>query len=225
MLQQGQVVDISVQADPGAGARALLAQVDSLTSFDAVAMWDAAAGREMESLDRYLQALPHLRAQLQHAEAAYQATHQQRPWHQRLFKGYPERAQVDTARQLVDRAAREIPRMIEELQAAIDKTPNNRAEQKEMLEDLRDAKKELALQKREINQSMREIRSAARQRTAQVDTGLSGLLSSPRSRRWERVSIRLAKESAIGSHESVRDVLERQILGIDRLIAWVSRIK
>jgi hypothetical protein len=113
----------------------------------------------------------------------------------------------------------------ERLQAAVDKTPNSREEQAEMLRELKLAKKELALQKREAGEAMRQIRTNARVRSAEVGSGLGILFSNSKSRRFSRMAIRLEKEAAVKPHENVRARIERQILVVDRAIHWVERFK
>ena len=101
---------------------------------------------------------------------------------------------------------------MEELEAPIDKTPNSPEEQKEMARELKLVKKDLTLKKREANEAMRQIRADARQQSAQVGAGLSAMFSTPRSRRWSRMGIRLEKEAGVAPHESLRAQVERQLL-------------
>jgi hypothetical protein len=58
---------------------------------------------------------------------------------------------------------------------------------------------------------MRQVRTSARQESSQVGAGFIGeLLTSPRSRRISRMSIRLQKEANLAPHENVRTYIERQ---------------
>ena len=116
--------------------------------------------------------------------------------------------------------------LVEQLEAAIDKTPNSADEQKEMLRELKLVKKELGLQKREANEAMRQIRTAARQRAAKIGTeGLSLLFSTPKTRRWARMRVWLEREAAGAPHETTRTQLERQMLVIERTIRWVEKFR
>ena len=73
-----------------------------------------------------------------------------------------------------------------------------------MARELKLVKKELSLKKREANEEMRQIRAEARQRSARVGAGLSAMFSTPTSRRWSRMGIRLEKEAGVAPHESLR---------------------
>ena len=113
--------------------------------------------------------------------------------------------------------------LADQLEAAIEKTPNSPEEQKAMIKDLKLAKKELALRKREAAEAMRQIRVNARQRTAKVGVGIDALFSNPTTRRWTKVGIRLEKEARIAPHENERTQIEKRILVIERTIQWVER--
>jgi hypothetical protein len=119
-----------------------------------------------------------------------------------------------------------INEMRDQLEAAIDKTPNSPEEQREMIADLKVVKKELQLLKREANEAMRQIRSDARAKSAKIGTtGFGALLSTPTSRRWSRVAVRLEKESNVAPHEQNRAVIERRLLVVERAIHWIERFR
>jgi hypothetical protein len=112
--------------------------------------------------------------------------------------------------------------MASQMQEAIDFTPNSVEEQKALLRELRQRKKELQLEKRQVAASMKAIREGARQRSAQAGRGFFGMYN-PKQAASERRSIRYRKEAALRPHEDAKAAIERQIIQIDRDILWVGR--
>lgn len=199
-----------------------LALVDTLSTFEDVARWDSratqlidGAGQYLARFDAYIESV---RTKQREARANHSFLARFLLWFVHELKIGGLRASLTR-----DRAALHV--LVDELQAAIDKTPDSRAEKKAMLEDLRLAKKELNLRKREVNAAMRDVRAQASAMNARVGTGFFGAVSNPKSRRFERMSIRLAKEATLTKGKDARDLVERQIAVIDRHILWLERIK
>lgn len=113
---------------------------------------------------------------------------------------------------------------IADLYELIDRTPSSKAEQKQMLAELRLLKKEVTTQKRSANEAMREIRTKARQDMASW-TGVSGRGVVGSVARLERMSIRHGKEADLAPHETTKASLERQIIDLERRINWVDRFQ
>jgi hypothetical protein len=111
--------------------------------------------------------------------------------------------------------------MAEKLQEAIDFTPNSPTEQKLLLKELRQRKKELQLQKREVAASAKQIREEARLKSVHAGRFL-GIYNSKLAS-IERRSIRYRREALVAPNEDVKVSIDRQILQIDKDILWVER--
>jgi hypothetical protein len=206
-------------------AENLLSELDHLRTFSDVATWDLKAERHLAELDAALAAITDAEAQVDAAERVGLEEASQRSFLRRMM-GPP--AEVRAAREWKARATKERERLTDlsdRLQAAIDKTPNSREEQAEMLRELKLAKKELGIQKREAGEALRQIRVDARQQSAKIGATLGSALVGARGRRYQRMGIRLQKEAAVKPHETVKAHIERQILVIDRAIHWIERFK
>jgi len=206
-------------------AKALLAQLDQLNTFADVESWDSRARQEIARIGAYLDRLAAAEAHIAAAEARARELHKTKSFLQRTLTSPAEARAADIWRK--DAAARRevLLQLSDQLEAAIDKTPSSRDEQREMIHELKLVKKELALRKREANESMRQIRTGTRQRGAKIGTGLSAVFHTPTTRRWSRIGLRLEKEAAVAPHETTRAQLEGQILVVERAIHWVQRFR
>ena len=118
-------------------------------------------------------------------------------------------------------SGKNVERAISEVFILIDQTPTNKAEQKEMVSELRQLKKDLVLEKRTNNDELRQIRTTARQKSAEwTGTGGRGVLGS--MARFDRARIRTSKEAALSPHEDSKTRIERQLIETERKINWVS---
>jgi nucleoid DNA-binding protein len=103
----------------------------------------------------------------------------------------------------------------------IDFTPNDEADRKGLLKELRLEKKELQLQKREVAAEMKAVRTEARQAAARIEPiplrGFSKYSAIDRRR------IRREKESLLKPAENAKAALDRQLVAIDRRINWLER--
>jgi Mg2+ and Co2+ transporter CorA len=208
-----------------AAAEALLTELRTLTTFEQVVDWDRRAALVVEHIQAYLADLDSIERNVNAIERQALDEHNQRFFLRRLAGPSPA---VASARKWKTQAAagQEAATVFSDrLQAGIDQTPNSRDDQAEMVRALKLTKKELALQKREAGEALRQIRVEARQKSSEIDTGLGSVLMGASGRRDQRISLRLEKEAAAKPHESVKALIERQILAIDRIIQWVERFK
>lgn len=111
--------------------------------------------------------------------------------------------------------------IVQELQSRLDRSPNNKDEQQRLLNELKLQRKELQLEKREANAEMRGVREHAGTKSAMAGGGISYLMGLTAA---QRRIIRLNKEAALHPYRSRRDLLENQILILDREILWVESI-
>jgi hypothetical protein len=207
-------------------AKALLAELAGLSTFADVECWDGRAQREIGLIKAYLDYLGTLETSIAVAESRAKELHTTKSFLQRALTSPAETKAADVWRKDAAAHREELSQLIDQMEAAIDKTPNSADEQREMLRELKLVKKELGIQKRETNEAMRQIRTTARQQSAKIGTeGLSLFFSTPKTRRWSRMGVRLEKESAVAPHETTRTQLERQILVVERTIRWVEKFR
>jgi hypothetical protein len=215
----------TVPGIPLEGHELHLKRVVELATFEEVEAWDAEATRMVNEAGRYLEVLAWLGRQLDEAEQQARAAHAKRSVLARWFMPVPRLAAINQLRRQIDGNRTAARTIVEELQGTIDKTPDSRGERKAMVQDLRLVKKELGMKKRQINAAMRDVRSGASVRSANVGTGLGLFISTPSSRRFERMSIRLDKEAALAPHMNERDLIERQMEAVERHILWLEKIR
>lgn len=199
-------------------ANRLLQSVDRIDTFAEVAQWDHEASAEVYRIQQHLESLSGVVDSVAASRTAVS-----------LFSQPLEALRLSLSLRRARRTLRAsqavLAPLAELLQTAIDKTPNSKGEQKEMLKELRLAKKEFAIQKREINAHMTAVRVNARQESADVGQGLGLFLSNAATRRLERMSIRLGKEAALAPGENAKAAIERKIMVVDRAILWVERFR
>src|SRR5687767_4939989 len=119
-----------------ASSEVLLVQIGALATFAEVREWDERASQQVAAINKYLSALGAQEAQVESAEERAIAAAGQQSLMRRLLGMGPEvkAARAWRAQSVKTRAA--LADVADRLQAAIDKTPNSREEQNEMLQDL-----------------------------------------------------------------------------------------
>ncbi len=211
---------------PESGAdhcNAHLRRMQALSSFEDVEEWDREARELIEATRAWTDIAGSVRHQLEKAHEAALAEHERKFFLIRWLTS-PDRRAANRLHEL-ESAEASLAYAVDGLEAGIDKTPDTKAERKAMVADLKLVRRELVMQKKEINASLRGARDVASVRLARVGTGFRGLLSSPTSRRYERMSIRLEKEAELEAHRDHREFIEHQILVIDRHILWLDKIR
>ncbi|MBX3231451.1 MAG: hypothetical protein KIT84_10935 [Labilithrix sp.] len=198
----------------------LIAHVQNVNSFAAVAAWDRDANAFASHVKSFLSAVPAIEHQIAVVEQHAKHVHAHRGFFEKTFSSPPMTAEIQEMRRRLRSAVGVLTGIVEQLESLIDQTPDTPEEKKALLADLKALKKELAQQKKELSVAMREVRSNARRAGANV----GGFFSTPRSRRYERMQIRLNKEAALKPHEDEKAALDRRILSVERLILWVDRI-
>jgi chromosome segregation ATPase len=205
--------------------RSLLTEFNTLTAFADVESWDTRAAQHINQIKDYVQQLASAEAHMSGVEDQAKQAHASKSLFRRAFTSSPEAKAAKMWMQQATALKQALTELLDQLEGSIEKTPNSAEEQREMLRDLKMVKKELTLQKREANEAMRQIRANARQRSAKIGTGLGAMFSTPSTRRWSRIGVRLEKEAKVAPHERSRSDIERRILVIDRTIHWVERFR
>ena len=205
-------------------ANSLLKSVLSLSTFNDVKEWDEKAAIQIANIvavvDKTKNELSHLNQQSQMALQE----HEDKPFLNRIFSSNPERkfksaiAELEKQRTILESLA-------EELQLKIDFTPNSSEEQKILIQELKQRKKELNAEKREVAAKMKEIRTIARQESANASYSVGALVGGSKYTAAQRRAIRYEKESKLAPHEDEKASIERQIIEADKLIIWAERFK
>lgn len=201
----------------------LSVQFEGLRTFNDVAQSDAAALDTALNLQKQAE---HTRLHQQGLRAQaddFARAHATRPFFKRMLSSRaPERMLRAQAEQL-SATVQQLGEMINDLLERIDYTPDDEKERKALLKELRAEKKELQVQKREIAAQKREINHAARSASAGAGRQFFGLIYDSTMAAAERRAIRRQKIAELAPYENAKMAVERQILDLDRRIAWVER--
>ena len=213
---------MSATIDEGSYQR-LVSAMEGLRTFAAVAGWDTEAQSEIARIETGVQALD--------SEIAARERVLEDAKHARASKGFVAKLfdsgkAVKASQIALDSAQanrRRYDEMAEKLQELIDFTPNDGGEQKALVKELKQYKKELALKKREVATEMKNVRVSARQASANIG-GNYGNKWAGQMNASQRRSIRLQKEALLGPREDQKSALERQLVAVDRRILWAERL-
>lgn len=185
----------------------LMSKLKQLSTFAEVNKWDKEAESELSKINSQLQQLDSEIARCQQLFCSSRLQQVLLKW---------------TLKQINHSYKFPLENMANELQKAIDFTPNSLDEKKELLKELKTRKKELQLQKREVAANMKAIRREARTKSANAGRRLYGYNSKIAAR--ERRGIRYRKEAQLRPHEDLVTAIERQLLQIDKDIFWAESI-
>lgn len=202
----------------------LMAEFKTLSTFAHIAAWDEQAKAEVEKTISTIQALD--TEIVQQTEALEQAkrAHTEKSFLNRMFSGRKEEKDVAQHVEQCQKLKASLETLASEMQEAIDFSPNSPEEQKALLKELRQRKKELQVQKREVAASMKAIRGEAQQQSVHAGKGFLGTYNSKLAT-YQRRQIRYAKQAALGPEEDEKAAVERQILQVERDILWAERFK
>jgi len=203
-------------------AKKLLQSVQGITNFDAVATWDSNASDQikilLESNIVLNNQLSDLNKQLIKAKNDYQSI----PFFKRLFTSkFPIRTienQISVSKSHIS----ENTSLAEQLQEWIDKTPDDISQAKALLVELKQIKKELTILKKEISAAIRSTNQQARAKNSKI---ANQYFTNSKYKQIQRIGVRAEKESALRMHESEKEVVESQIIEVEKMILWIERIK
>lgn len=111
----------------------------------------------------------------------------------------------------------------ENLSELIEEMPLDKNGANVLIKESRLELKELKLQKRELNEQQRQIRTKAREARANVSA--TRLFTSSKARGTQRSAITLQEQSALSPIEDQKTEIEKKILGMEKYIAWLSRLE
>jgi uncharacterized protein (DUF3084 family) len=197
--------------------RRIASEIKELRTFDEIGQWDKQATEETERIRFATQAIERKIQQVSLDLEQAKKIHDGKPFLARLFSSRSEEKKLRAEQARLTGEKSQLEELNDRLQAAIDFTPDSSEDLKELLKEIRVRKKELQAEKKAVSAEMSQIRVEARQRTADSIPGKYG--------KWDRRRVRLAKEEALKPQENQKAVLERQIIRLDQVVAWLERFK
>ena len=203
--------------------RKLMAEFKILSSFTQIAAWDEQAQVEVENIIIVIHALNDEIIKLTVALGKARSDHKEKAFLKRMFNDRKEEKDLTQQLQRCQELIATMEAMASEMQEAIDFSPNSIEEQKTLLKELRQRKKELQIQKREVAANMKAIRDDAHQQSVHAGQGILGYNS--KTAAYQRRQIRYSKQAALGPQENAKAAIERQLLQTDRDILWAERFK
>lgn len=196
----------------------------TLATFSAIASWDRQAQMEIERITGVIRELDiEVSRQTQILEGVRKSK-SEKSLIGRLFSSGKEEKELLQLVEKYNQYKATLGKMASQLQESIDFTPNSPEEQKTLLKELRQRKKELQVEKREIAAAMKAVRTDARQQSAQAGR-VFGVFYDSKVAASERRSIRYAKETTLRPHEDAKAAIERQLVQIDCDILWAEKFK
>jgi hypothetical protein len=201
-----------------------MSEFKTLATFSAIESWDSQAQLEIERILGVVRDLDTEISRQTQVLAKIMQSKSEQSFVGRLFSSGKEEKEALRLVEKYNQYKATLGKMALELQESIDFTPNSPEEQKVLLKELRQRKKELQVQKREIAAAMKAVRTDARQQSAEAGR-VFGVFYDSKVAASQRRSIRYAKEATLGPHEDAKAAVERQLVQIDRDILWVEKFK
>lgn len=201
--------------------RRLLGVVDKLASLAEVQSWDSAA---TELADRLTAASAALAREAQECEKlldAERADLQSLPFFKRMIASRSRLRLIGKAHKELTEYESRLLAAADELQAFIEKTPDNARQAKDIIAELKSAKKELQAQRKEVALLKREVNQRARERNAAIN---NQWFANSKTKQVQRIGARLEKSAALNPLEDEMGRIDRNILEIDRSIIWIEKI-
>ena len=204
--------------------RELMAQFRTLSTFAAIESWDRQAQTEVERILSVIRGLEIEIAQQAQTIEQLRQSKSEKSLVGRLLSSRKEEKEITQHIEKYHEYKTTLGKIASQLQESIDFTPNSPEEQKVLLKELRQRKKELQVEKREIVATMKAVRTDARQQSAQAGR-VFGVFYDSKMAASERRSIRYSKESALRPHEDAKAAIERQLVQVKRDILWAEKFK
>jgi hypothetical protein len=205
-------------------AKRLLEQVKSLNSFEEVTIWDGKAEQEVYKINEmFITGIPDELDRLQRKLEQSKEVHSKKTFFARNFTLDTTSLNFKKEMQNIEASKLILQDLRDQLEYWIETTPDDAKEAKAMIAELKLAKKELGTQKKEVRNEIKQVKSQARV----MNTKIAGrfVFSSPKLRKWQRHNVRVAKENAVSPLEQMILDMDREMIDIDRMIAWIERIR
>jgi ribosomal protein L20A (L18A) len=196
-----------------------LASLLEKSSLSEINEWDAEAQRKIDELKTQVKKTRLEIEQLEKQVVTFAQEHSQKGFFQKLIANRGQEKEIHEKIANLRIKVLVLNDYIEALLADKDFSPNSPEDLKSLLAELKAYKKELQLKKREVNAELTSIRAEARQKSAEA--AYSGFFTTPAI---ERRKIRISKEAAIAPHEDVKIAIEKQLIALERKIAWLTKV-
>jgi hypothetical protein len=200
-----------------ANANSLAKEITNLHSFDEAADWSKKAISEVETMHNVLRTIEGKQQTVAQALLRENQEHEAKSFLARSLDGRKEQRRWLAEQSRLKTETAKIDNLIKQFESAIDFIPKSPNDQKELIKECKQKKKELQTEKKAVNVQMTSIRVDARQQRA---TALSGKIGSS-----QRRSIRLNEENALRPQENQKAAIDRQIVNLDQIIIWLERFK
>lgn len=206
-----ELLDIHNQAlETASSMQSFLHKMNDLASFEEVNVWDIQAELRVSDADRLIYKF---KQKLSESEA-------------RIKEAVGEELNnLQLLNAKINNTLERLYKTKESFQLAIDFTPNDLAEAKDLIKELKLVKKELSLEKKEIALDMKSLNVEARQIGSKIGDHYFTSNVTRQMDRAKRIRLRMEKESMLAPHENRKMLIERQILQIDKNILWIEKLK
>lgn len=203
-------------------ATSLVNKVLHLTSFEDVQNWDSEAKKEIDNMNNALHSLHEYEVTQNTELKKFENEHKQKGFFARVLRPDPKIATLKRNLGTIFGQREKISNLKTSLEELIERTPDDEAEAKQMLRELKLMKKELAVTKKEVRAEMRGVAISARVK----NTNISGqIFTNAKLKRIQRISARIDKESSLKPLDRQIFIIDQQMLEIDRSINWIEKIR
>lgn len=200
----------------------LVKTVPHLTSFDDVQNWDNEAKKEIIDINNALNTLNKHEVSDKIELEKYETEHKRKGFFARILRSDPKLAILKRSLKTILEQREKISNLKTSLEELVERTPDDEAEAKQMLRELKLAKKELSVTKKEVRAEMRGVAISARVK----NTNISGqIFTNGKLKRIQRISARIDKESSLKPLDRQIFIIDQQILEIDKSINWIEKIR
>jgi chromosome segregation ATPase len=201
----------------------VLYRFSNLATFHEAIGWHSDVAALIRLLDQFCSEVTSYRSHQEESAKQVEAERSSLTLLKRTFASRSDEKQYKENINSADKTISSIESAKNHLQDLMDRTPRNKTEQSQMIQALKQHKKELTTEKKAINEGMRQTRIKARQDMTSW-TGVSGKGFVGSVARYERVRIRNQKENALAPKEDAKTIIEKQVIEIDKNINRISKI-
>lgn len=203
-------------------AQEMLTQVDEISNYTEVEQWDKKAQQKIEEINNVISELNKYEDILSQELETAQFEHKSKPLLKRLFFNNTDSEKIISKKAEILEYLNKLNGIKENLNYWINITPDNEKEAKEMLNDLKFAKKELQIKKRETTALIRQANRNARLQKSNI--AVYSFIN-PKLQRAYKYHFDNQKENTILSIDELQIEIDNQVNSYDRMINWIERIK
>jgi len=202
---------------------AIRARFEALRTFEDVEAFDTWAGTQLDQIDAVSGDALDQQNRKRQAVEGERARLEGLNFFSRLFASKKQLQLLEAEASEAERIVETLVRYQDEMAEMIEFSPDNPADQKALLKELRLQKKELRAEKNDVAANMRAIRQEHREAGAGAGRYLGGLVYDRKLAGATRRALRISQEKTLRPHESQKEALDRQIRAVERRILWTER--